>query len=252
MIVKFDLNSDQLQRTVKIHMYLPDDYLSSQEKYPVLYMFDGHNLFFDEDATFGRSWRMLNSLYALDRKIIVAGLECNHEGNERLSEYAPYPFYDPEFGESFDTKGRQTMDFIVYTLKPYIDLHFPTIPNWMNTWIAGSSCGALMAIYALYAYSRFFSRAAALSPYVLPSQSSLLYAANRTRIKMPSALYMSWGAREGNTGHEFIEETKVLTELANILLKKGVRIQFDVQPFGEHCEAAWEELTPKFLRYLTK
>ncbi|MGM9960060.1 MAG: alpha/beta hydrolase-fold protein, partial [Allobaculum sp.] len=71
MIVKFDLNSDQLQRTVKIHMYLPDDYLSSQEKYPVLYMFDGHNLFFDEDATFGRSWRMLNSLYALDRKIIV-------------------------------------------------------------------------------------------------------------------------------------------------------------------------------------
>ena len=91
-----------------------------------------------------------------------------------------------------------------------------------------------------------------MSPYVLPSQSSLLYAANRTRIKMPSGLYLSWGAREGTTGHEFIEETKVLTELANILLKKGVRIQFDFQPFGEHCEAAWEALTPKFLRYLTK
>ncbi|MDO4663339.1 MAG: alpha/beta hydrolase-fold protein [Erysipelotrichaceae bacterium] len=252
MIVKFDLFSTQLERNIKIHMYLPDDYISSQETYPVLYMFDGHNLFFDEDATFGRSWRMLNPLYELERKIIVVGLECNHNGNERLSEYAPYPFYDPEFGITVEAKGKQTMDFIVDTLKPYIDLHFPTIPNRMNTWIAGSSCGGLMAIYALCMHSQYFSRAVALSPYVLPSYTSLLYAAGKSRLKMPSGLYVSWGALEGTTGHAFISETKVLTDLANILIKKGVHIQFDVRPYGEHCEASWEEITPQFLRYLIK
>ena len=110
-------------------MYLPDDYMHSQKKYPVLYMFDGHNLFFDEDATYGRSWRLLNHLYALDTEIIVAGIECSHVGNERLIEYAPFDFYDPEFGGSLPGKGRETMDFIVHTLKPYIDHHFPTKPD---------------------------------------------------------------------------------------------------------------------------
>ena len=252
MITKFDLYSDQLHRSVMIHMYLPDDYISSQNRYPVLYMFDGHNLFFDEDATDGRSWRLLNHLYQLPQEIMVVGLECTHEGNERLSEYAPYPFYDPEYDGAFPGKGRQTMDFIVQTLKPYIDTHFPTRPERSKTWIGGSSCGGLMAIYALYAYSHVFSKAAALSPYVLPSQSSLLYHSARARVKLPGSLYLSWGAREGNTGHEFIQETRVLTTLANILLKKGIKLQFDVQPEGEHCEAQWEALADTFLRFLIK
>ena len=38
-----------------IHLYLPDNYFETDERYAVLYMFDGHNLFFDADATFGKS-----------------------------------------------------------------------------------------------------------------------------------------------------------------------------------------------------
>ena len=29
---------------------------------PVLYMFDGHNLFFDAEATYGKSWGLLDYL----------------------------------------------------------------------------------------------------------------------------------------------------------------------------------------------
>ncbi|MCB6314258.1 alpha/beta hydrolase-fold protein, partial [Gordonibacter pamelaeae] len=36
-----------------LHIYLPQDYEQGNKRYPVLYMFDGHNLFYDEDATFG-------------------------------------------------------------------------------------------------------------------------------------------------------------------------------------------------------
>ena len=40
-----------------VYLYLPVDYDSSPERhYPVLYMFDGHNVFFDSDATYGKSW----------------------------------------------------------------------------------------------------------------------------------------------------------------------------------------------------
>lgn len=250
MIVKFDLDSNELQRTVRIHMYLPDDYLVSGQDYPVLYMFDGHNLFFDEDATFGRSWRMLNPLYALPHQIIVVGVECAHTGNDRLIEYAPFPFYDPEFGGWLPAKGRQTMEFMTRTLKPYVDHHFPTRPGRRYTWIAGSSCGGLMAIYGLTAYSSVFSKAAALSPYVLPSYEHLLKQSYHAYLQHPASLFLSWGSDEGDTGHEFIMETKVLADLTNILLKKGVRMELKVVPGGTHCEAEWERLTLEFLRFL--
>ena len=39
-----------------LHIYLPDDYEESEARYPVMYMYDGHNLFYNEDATYGK-WR---------------------------------------------------------------------------------------------------------------------------------------------------------------------------------------------------
>ena len=39
-----------------LHLWLPDDYEESNERYPVMYFFDGHNLFYNEDATYGKSW----------------------------------------------------------------------------------------------------------------------------------------------------------------------------------------------------
>lgn len=231
-------------------MYLPDDYMLSQAKYPVLYMFDGHNLFYDEDATYGRSWRLLDHLYGMERKIIVCGLECSHEGHERLAEYAPIPFYDPEFGGNIEGKGQQTMDFLLKELKPYLDTHFPTLPTRKNTWIAGSSCGGIMAMYAAVCYSPWFSAAAALSPYLTPSISGLLHLFERQYIRPKTRLYVSWGAREGFTAHEFISETEAVASCANILLSKGVRMQFNVKPWGAHNEASWEAEADTFLHFL--
>lgn len=250
MIIKYDLFSGTLHRNVSVHMYLPDNYMDRKKRFPVLYMFDGHNLFFDEDATYGRSWRLLNHLYTLDEDIIVAGIECAHVGNDRLIEYAPFPFYDPEFGGALPALGEETMQFLTDTLKPYIDHHFPTLPDRETTWIGGSSCGALMAIYALLAHSNVYSKAVALSPYVLPCASSLLYCAADSNIQTPASIYLSWGAREGNTAHEFVGETQVLSELTNILLAKDVFPYLQVDPAGMHCEAQWESLADSFLRFL--
>ena len=55
-------------------------------------MFDGHNVFFDEDATFGKSWGMKEYLDNHPRDLIVVGIECNDEGWRRLNEYSPVDF----------------------------------------------------------------------------------------------------------------------------------------------------------------
>ena len=44
------------------YVYIPEmDPEEPDRRYPVLYMFDGHNVFFDEDATYGKSWGMGNT-----------------------------------------------------------------------------------------------------------------------------------------------------------------------------------------------
>ena len=49
--------SGEMERTV--YLYLPESYKKEKDRrYPVMYMFDGHNVFFDEDATYGKSWGM--------------------------------------------------------------------------------------------------------------------------------------------------------------------------------------------------
>ena len=49
-----------------IHVYLPDGYEEhTDERYPVMYMWDGQNMFLDSDATFGKSSITMYSLSLL-------------------------------------------------------------------------------------------------------------------------------------------------------------------------------------------
>lgn len=233
-----------------IHMYLPDDYLYSQKRYPVLYMFDGHNLFHDEDATYGKSWNLARQIQWSQKEMIVVGQECSHHGHDRLDEYSPYPFADVEMQVQLQGHGKETMDFFVHELKPYIDAHFPTLPQRETTWIAGSSCGGEMALYAGICYSDIYSRSLVISPYLVPTADYFLLEAEQSHLCKPSYFYFSWGAWEGSGKHAFVQETAICTEVANRLIEQGAKVYFHVKPEGEHTEASWEEEAGLFLDFL--
>ncbi len=149
-------------RKRKAYIYLPDGYDGVEDRYPVMYMFDGHNLFSDKEASYGKSWGFAEYLDGTRTRLIVAAAECNHEGNCRLSEYSPFDF--TMRGEKIRGRGKQYMDWLVKTFKPYIDANYRTLPDREHTAIGGSSMGGLMTVYALSAYNKYFSRGAALSP----------------------------------------------------------------------------------------
>ena len=88
-----------------IFVYLPDDWQTSGRRYPVLYMFDGHNLFFDSTATYGTCWGLKEYLDQRSDFIVVAP-DCNHEGNGRLIEYCPY---DSDWSDIHHGTGKATM-----------------------------------------------------------------------------------------------------------------------------------------------
>ena len=127
-------------------------------------MFDGHNVFFDSDATYGKSWGMKNYMDRTKTQLIIVAVECNHSpDNGRLKEYSPFSFEDPKYG-AVQGLGKMTMEWMVNWLKPYIDKRYRTLPDRAHTYIAGSSMGGLMSLYAVVAYNQVFSGAAALSP----------------------------------------------------------------------------------------
>ena len=115
---------------------------------PVLYMFDGHNVFVDSESTFGKSWGMEEFLDFHDFPLIVAGVACSHDPDPqkgRLSEYAPFDYDDPVYG-FIPGRGKLTMDWMTKVFKPMVDRRFPTIPSRKHTFIGGSSMGGLMTV----------------------------------------------------------------------------------------------------------
>ena len=124
MIIKETLYYDPAGEDRTVHIYLPDNYNETDERYPVMYFFDGHNLFLDSDATYGKSWGLKEFLDGWQKPMMVVGLECSHQGNHRLDEYCPY---DANLmNNNIHGEGRETMDWIVGTLKPYIDKNYRT------------------------------------------------------------------------------------------------------------------------------
>ena len=61
MVKKWEVTIPKLsgEKPRRVYICLPESYEENEDKrYPVMYMFDGHNVFFDEDATYGKSWGM--------------------------------------------------------------------------------------------------------------------------------------------------------------------------------------------------
>ena len=243
--VTFPSPSGAEERTA--YVYVPDEWEDCpQQRYPVLYMFDGHNVFFDDDATYGKSWGMAEFTEDTQLPMIIAAVECNHDpDNGRLREYTPFTFDDPQFGH-VSALGRTTMHWLTGQFKPFIDAHYPTLPQRETTFIAGSSMGGLMSLYALMDYNRVFSRAAALSPSLWVSPRKVERMIRRAEIGPDTVLYMDYGSEE-LSGREM---GRTYGRISGSLFEKGVYLTSRIVPHGDHSEASWERQIPYFMDVL--
>ena len=239
------------------HIYLPDDYAATDERYPVTYFFDGHNLFFNEDATYGKSWGLKEFLDGWDKKMIIVGLECGHEGNERLSEYLPYKAIPGHFHE-FQPWGSKTMDWIVNDVKPVIDRDYRTLPSRECTAIAGSSMGGIMSLYAAVHYNQWFSKAGCVSSAMGFCMRPLMADIRKSPVDSNTRIYLSWGTKEAwgiknpNREDRSSKTYKWNKRAADGLRERGCAVKMECQVGGGHCEADWEKLVPSFMNFLWK
>ena len=256
MIIKRDFIYTPKGTNRPLHIYLPDNYFETEDRYPVMYFFDGHNLYFDEDATYGKSWGLKDFLDSWSKDMIVVGIECGHDGEERLSEYLPYAANKSTHFAKFEPKGDETMQWILSEVKPLIDLEYRTIPFRECTGIAGSSMGGLMALYAVVHYNRWFSKGGCVSSAIGFCMRPLMSDLKKNKISPDTRIYLSWGSREAHgikDPEKDDRSSKTYSwnkKVADHLVSEKAAVKMYCQVGGGHCEADWEKLVPDFMNFL--
>jgi predicted alpha/beta superfamily hydrolase len=148
------------------------------------------------------------------------------------------------------------VDFIVETLKPYVDAHYRTRPGRSDTGIGGSSLGGLIAFYAALAHPGVFGRVLAFStPFFLNPR--LFGLARAARPRAPATrFYFDTGLNEGATDPESPNHAmaRSLRAMVDTLAAAGVDTAADVRVLlpadGAHSEWFWRREFPAACRWL--
>jgi alpha-amylase len=233
----------QLGRTRRIWVYLPPDYGNSHTRYPVLYLQDGQNVF-DAATSFAGEWGVDESLDSLaargDPGVIVVAVD--HGGPRRMDEYSPWR--NPTRGGG---EGDAYVDFLVKTLKPWLDRHYRTRPDPPHTGVAGSSMGGLISLYAALKYPGVFGRVGAFSPSLWFAPAIFSYA-RRAHPRRDTRVYLVMGGQEGDTPELYVRDAQ---HMADTLRAAGFRtVESVVRPDGAHSEWFWRREFPAAYQWL--
>lgn len=231
----------QLDTTRRVQVLLPYDYDATENRYPVLYLNDGQNLF-GEGLPFG-NWNIDQKLAVLAHRhhhnIIVVSID--HGGEERIAEYLPY------HTELAQGRGRAYLDFVVHNLKPQIDATYRTVPERTATGMGGSSMGGLISVYAGLRHPTVFGQLLVFSP-ALWTTPKVYADALRFYAPEPMRVYLYGGEQESRFMVPAMERLQ-----KSLLRRKGfqtLEIELSVDPEGEHNENRWSQEFPSAVEWL--
>jgi predicted alpha/beta superfamily hydrolase len=166
-----------------IDVWLPATY-NGRTPHDVLYMHDGQMLY-DSTTTWNKTdWQVDETIGRLlqenaIRPVIVVGVWNSGSGRhadyfpQKALDYLPAAIVDSLYaanrqsGQSVFNNQKVHSDlylrFLVEELKPMIDKQYKTNTGRPHTFVAGSSMGGLISLYAICQYPQVFGGAACLS-----------------------------------------------------------------------------------------
>ena len=147
-----EIDSPILGRTHLLRAYVPAGYAENTlKKYPVIFMQDGKNLFFPEEAFLGHDWNvggaldLLDGMNAID-KVVVVGVFSG----DRMTEYTK---------PGYELYGRSVVEELV----PKAIERLRLIGGPRETMVMGSSLGGVVSFYMAWQWPQVFGGAACLS-----------------------------------------------------------------------------------------
>ncbi|WP_310550029.1 alpha/beta hydrolase [Paenibacillus glufosinatiresistens] len=218
----------------RIFVYLPPGYDTDTDRYPVVYMNDGRNVFHTGTSSFNKEWLVDQNVDQLVgegkmEKVIVIAVDAG-EGNDRGNEYVPFA-NDKVLSDGIGAE--KFTRFFLDTVIPYADSTYRTIPDRDHRMIIGSSYGGVQAFWMGYHHPETFSMIGAMSLPIWVANGPAYEAWAKESGKPDVKIYLDMGAKE----------EMGIDPLVDMLMAKGFQYGKDLfylmDPAGVHDETSW-------------
>lgn len=230
-----------------------DDAANATKSYPVLYLQDGQNMF-DQLPGVPGEWKVDETAGRLigERKIeplIIVGIPS--AGVQRANEYLPVAVMD-----GVEPRGDAYIEFLMSQVLPRVERAFRVKTGPSNTFIGGSSFGAVISLEAATRHPEVFG-GVLLESLPMLSKDKMLFKHFATKTTWPNRLYFGMGGKEAGDAPEnqgLNQQYAASTSaFADLLRGKGFgedRAKFVVDNDGYHNEPAWAERFGPALEWL--
>jgi len=220
-------------------VYLPTE--RPESALPVLYAFDGQNIFHDDPSHCG-GWYLHHAVRDLSaagkQAPVIVGID--HGGPRRLDELSPFA--------CAHSRGQvdRLLAWLRRDLMPRIRREFPVRRDAAGTAIGGSSMGGLAALYAHFRRPDLYGAALCMSPSLWFADGKIFdYIAGRPR-PPGSRIYVDAGAGEG----QMLADAGRLVEHLRARGYDDTDLHWCPDPQGHHCERHWRKRAPTALEFL--
>ena len=206
---------------------------------PVLFMFDGQNVF-DDEPSFAGGWHLQNVARALSKRHrrapVIVGIE--HGGAERIQELSPWT----------GGKTDALVDWIGGTLGPTVQREFHASAEPREVGIGGSSMGGLAALYAHFRRPEHFGLVMSMSPSLFVGRGKIFEVVASWQKPWASRIYLDAGGLEA--GGAILRTAERMTgELRARGWDEGA-LRWVLAKRGTHSEKAWRRRAPGAIEWL--
>ncbi len=249
-----------------VDVWLPPGYFSDaakEQRYPVLYVHDGQNVFDPATSFIGVDWGIDETMTRLiaEKKVPPTIVVAVWNTPKRLNEYMPQRAIERSAEADLDAMfkpvrrqplGDAYLKYLVTELKPAIDARYRTLPDRTHTSIMGSSMGGLISLAAICDYPDVFGGAACLS-------TAWTVAGGVTTRKLQNALpdpkthriYFDFGSETKDGRYEPLQQA-VDAQMKNAGYSAGTNWITKSFPGAEHSERAWKQRGHEPLEFLLR
>ncbi len=232
-----------------IYIWTPENYDES-EKYSVIYMTDGQNLF-NPNATSTGSWGVAESVESMmslsKNKAIIVGIDDST--SNRDSELTP------DIGKCTNENmengtGEYFSKFVYNKVVPYIEKNYSVYTAPEHNSICGSSSGGIESFYIGMEHPDKFGAIGALSPAfgLFDDKTWVKYLKEKNFKKNAPFVYIFNGDNDDLESY-LLEGAKSMVDNLKAVNYPKDKVVIKIYDKGLHNEKNWRAIFPEFLKF---
>jgi len=250
-----EFRSRIFRNTRFLRVWLPQGYDEPQnvgQRYPVLYLNDGQNLFESSSSFAGVEWGVDETAERMIGEgavppMIIVGMD--NAGKDRLREYMPHRSMHPMM---LRVMGQHYPDFLMKEVMPFVERTYRVATGPETTGLGGSSLGALIALYTAFARPGLIGRLLLESPSLWASNRQIIKESRAIRI-WPDRIFLAAGTAEAGNAERsrtVVDDVRELAAIVRRAVLSEMRLRLVIKEGAGHTESAWAERFAEALQFL--